>query len=374
MQISHQEIQKYLLAKNISSIPEQIKRLKEEDPVYRLLFQIVDQLKTISSVSEHFSDIDNIPFFKIEEIILNTLANNLDSQDAQKIFNNIYYSEANYQRLLIKISQLVPALNSESVAEMNEISIKSDDEILAGIFKRTQKQRLVTRIINKLFLLWNKIKNISLAGNKLYPRYAFAFVLLIIITLSVHFTLLYYHTSYQLLKARDLLTNNYRIYMKDTPRLSGGYQSSGISMLLAGENNKSYLEQALQYTQKALAKDKKSAQARLLQAQIFMINHEYQKADSVLSQVKERTAFFYNDTGVLKFLKEDLSTAVKYFKLSIDTDKKCKEAYYNLALTEFHLGNKEACRAYLTEYLTFENDAGWRNAAANIMDMTRLPE
>jgi hypothetical protein len=371
MHISHQQIKKYLLSKSNRSIAKQIKKLKEEDPVYNLMFQIVDQLKRVASISEQFFDVDNIPFFKIEEIILDALANNLNTHEAQKFFNNIYYSEVNYQRLQIKIGQLVATLASESIADMSKISIKSDDEILTDIVNQANRRGLITRMISKLFFLWNKIKNIFLPGNKLYPRYALAFILLIITTVFIHFAILYYHTSYQLLKARDLLTANYKIYMKDTPRLSGGYQSSGISTLLAGEqDNKSYLDQALQYTQKALTKDNKSTQARLLQVQIFIINHDYQKADSLLNQVKEKTASFYNDRGVLKFLNDDLTAAAEYFKSSINADKKFKEAYYNLALTECQLGNKEAGRTYLTVYLTLENDTGWRNAASQMIKTT----
>jgi hypothetical protein len=369
MQVSHQEIKEYLLTMNNRAISGRMKKLKDEDTVFQLFFQIIDKLKEKASISNQHLNAGNIPFSEVEETISNVLSNNINQRDAGRVLNAIYYSEANYQRLFIKVKQLAPALSSEPVAELADVSIKSDDEIVADILNIPVIKEQKAGIGNTLALLWNKIKNMSLSGNKLYPRYAFVFILLIVITVSIRFAIYYYNTSYQVLKARDLLESNYRVYMKDTPRLSGEYQSTGISTLLSGEDdNESYLNQALQYTKNALQNDKKSYPAKLLQAQIFIINNEYGKADSVFNQIEETTASFFNDEGVLKYLNDDLKSAAKYFTLSINKDKNFKEAYYNLALTKYRSGDKKAALNHLKQYLLLETDEGWRNAAENLIN------
>jgi tetratricopeptide (TPR) repeat protein len=369
MQVSHQEMKEYLLKMSSRDISMRMKKLKDEDPVYKLFFQIIDTLKEKASITNQDLNADNIPFSEVEEMILNVLSNSINQRDAGRVLHAVYYSEANYQRLLIKVKQLAPALSAEPVPELVGVSIKSDDEIVADILNMPVRKGEKEGIGNIVDLLWNKIKNISLQGNKLYPRYALAFIVLIVITISIRFAIYTYNTSYQVLKARDLMESNYKVYMKDTPRLSGEYRSTGISTLLSGEDdNESYLDQALQYIEIALKNDIKSNQAKLLQAQIFIIKNEYIKADSVFKQIEETTASFFNDQGVLKYVNDDLKSAAKYFMLSTDKDKNFKEAYYNLALTKFRSGDKKEALHHLKQYLLLETDEGWRNAAANLIN------
>jgi hypothetical protein len=372
MQISHQDIKAYLLNNTTSDLDKQIKKLRDEDLSCQLLFEILDIVKRKVALTDKDTSRENITFSQMEDMLLDVISGTIDQHKAEILLKAICQSEGNYNRLLVKIKNLAPSLSKEPVPELENVTIKSADEMLAQILDIPCDNKRRADKPGKLLLVWNKIKNISLFEQKYYPRYAFAALLLIIITAGSYFGISYYNTTYQMDLASNLLKENYRIYMSDTPRLSGGYGSTGISTILsAEEDSESYLERAAEYSARAMRNDPGSDRARRIRAQICIINNHYTKADSILNSIEQKTAGLLNDMGVINFLKEDLPGAERYFKLSIQKDNTFKEAYYNLAITRLKSGDNNTAEQYLREYLTLEDDEGWRNAALNLLEQCK---
>ena len=208
----------------------------------------------------------------------------------------------------------------------------------------------------------------------LVPQLVYALELLIAVGGGGFGGYRYYVTTHRINQAHELLVENHRLYMADTPRLSGGYASTGIGMLMDEDAPPSFLSQAFDLTEQAIENGSKSVQAKQLQAQIFIIQKEYNKADSVFNLIADRDrhlAAVLNDLGVLKYKKEEWQEAIEYFEATIQVNSDFKEAYYNLALAQNKLGKKQEAISTLDEYLKFKNDVGWKNAALNFLQKLR---
>ncbi len=142
-------------------------------------------------------------------------------------------------------------------------------------------------------------------------------------------------------------------------------------MLMDEDAPPSFLTQAFDLTEQAIENGSKSVTAKQLQAQIFIIQKEYNKADSVFNLIDDKDrhlATVLNDLGVLKYKKEEWQEATEYFAATIQVNSDFTEAYYNLALAQNKLGKKQEAISTLDEYLKFKNDIGWKNAALNFLN------
>lgn len=212
----------------------------------------------------------------------------------------------------------------------------------------------------------------------LVPQLAYALVLLIAVVGGTFGGFRYYQTTYRINKAESLLTENHRIYMANTSRPSGGYASKGIDVPMAGEESaekSSYLTQAFSLAEQAVENGSKSPKARLLQAQVFIIQKEYHKADSVFNLIDDKYLdIVLNDLGVLKYNQEEWQQAKEFFEAAIQANPEFTEAYYNLALAQNKLGKKEVAISTLNKYLSLENDEGWKNAALSFLQKLQNEE
>lgn len=180
----------------------------------------------------------------------------------------------------------------------------------------------------------------------------------------------YYQTDYQIAQAEKLLKEQHRIFIKDA-RLSGGYGSSGISVLMSNDNDQDYLRQTRARVEKALARGAQSLEARRLLAQIFMITKDYARADSLLHTLAaeaEKSPALLNDLGVYSFQQQDWAAAEKYFSQALAAEPRLAEARYNLALVKMQTGAKDEARALLNAYLQIESDENWQNAARGLLE------
>jgi len=183
----------------------------------------------------------------------------------------------------------------------------------------------------------------------------------------------YYQTGYQVAQAGDLLQERYVVFYKDA-RLSGGYRSSPIGVLLGNEEEKGYLKQSRARLGKALSHGEQSLTAQELLAQTFIIAKDYVRADSVLRTLApsaQSSPKLLNDLGVYYFQQQDWANAEKYLSEAIRVDPQFPEAKYNLALVRMKTGSLEEARKLLQDYLAVESDANWRRAAEGLQDEFR---
>src|SRR5262249_15427799 len=183
----------------------------------------------------------------------------------------------------------------------------------------------------------------------------------------------YYHISRPMAQAEEILQQNYRVYMKDTARLSGGYHSSGVAALMSQKEEKeselSYSNKALALTEEAASNGADQDKVREIEAQIYVIQHDYAKAESLYQQIHtplKDSAALLNDQGVLCFSRGDWDKAQAYFEASLKANQQFKEAWYNLALVKTNERDTQGALTALERYLTIETDEGWRNAALEL--------
>ncbi len=203
-------------------------------------------------------------------------------------------------------------------------------------------------------------------ASSLWRSPALATLALLLLALGSYKGIRFYQTSWPMAQAERLLQQNYRVYMKDTARLSGGYRSSGVAALMAGGSEGSYAEQALALTQEAARKGANPDRVRKIEAQVYVIQNDYGKAESAYEQMggaERHSAAFWNDRGVVRFGQQDWERAQQYFEASLRGDEQFKEAWYNLALVKEKRHDRRGALSALERYLTLETDEGWRNAA-----------
>jgi tetratricopeptide (TPR) repeat protein len=219
---------------------------------------------------------------------------------------------------------------------------------------------------------WGKIKEYLDFGSLTTRRWVYATVSFTILLGSTFLGIKFYNTTYQLMLSEDLLQENYRIYMEDTPRLSGGFPPTGIRTLMTGDqSDNNYLDQAMIYSDKAIDYESTSKSAKYMKARILLIKKEFKSAAKIFEQIEktgEKSTPFLNDIGVIRFNQGNMEEAISYFRLAQKRDPEFKEVYYNLALALTRTGETEEALIYLEKYLKIENDEGWRNAAAQLND------
>jgi len=273
--IDHRIVKEYIQGQYDQKRDEQLRSFGEADPAYDLLFEIIDDLKKKTDVIDRPDD-KNIPvtFTGMEDMILNIFACPVEQNEAAKLLGAIYFSEDFYTRFFIRISQLAPTFSQDDIPEMANIEIRSDEELLPGVFSIGKKPQEAETPANKYsawLALRKKLSAVLTPRLGPIPKLAYAFLALLIAIPGSYMGISYYNTSYQLMLAEDLLQKNYRESIDGMARLSGDYGSKGISMLMDGdEPEEVYLSKVQEYTQRAVSHGSDSPKAKQLQAKVLL--------------------------------------------------------------------------------------------------------
>ncbi len=198
------------------------------------------------------------------------------------------------------------------------------------------------------------------------PAFAALFVLL---ALGGRWGWRYAQTDYKIHQAAALLQKEHTVFIKDA-RLSGGYGSSGMSVLMGTEKEEKYSARAEKLTAQAIKNGATSIPAKQQLAKIFLIEGKYERADSLLQELApfaNNSASLLNDLGVYHFQKQNWDSAAKYFTAAIAADPKFLEARYNLALANAEAGAIEEAIRIMNEYLELETDEEWQAAGESLI-------
>ncbi len=202
-----------------------------------------------------------------------------------------------------------------------------------------------------------------------WPRVPAFAALVILLALGGRAGWRYVQRDYKLEQAAELLKKEHTVFYKYA-RLSGGYGSSGISILMGPEEEEKYSVRAEKLTTQAIQNGASSIPAKQQLAKIFLIEGKHERADSLLRELApfaDRSAGLLNDFGVYHFQKQDWAEAEKYFSAAIARDPKFLEARYNLALTKAETGAREEAVKIMQEYLALETDEEWKGAAESLV-------
>ena len=370
--LKHEDIKKYIIGDIDESLLNLISTLRDENFLFQVIFNLIDQVDTdkILSVSTISVDRKELQFSTIDILIEEIIAGSADSSKRSRFIQLLYHSPDFYIRLITKFNQIHPLLDNDEVKELNEINIKTDDDILDLIRKNIGNAyatdglhlRVTENAEKKLKNIWTM---------PVVRRFVYAAAAVLLIVPSIYFLNYQYHTTYKNHIAQNLLEENYRIYISGQPRLSGGYQSTGISQLMSGdEDSLNYLNHAKEIINEVLKYDSNDKQALHLKAQVLIMQEQNHKADSLLNiALSQETTSpeMLNDLGVVYFAKKEWQKAKTFFKLCLKQDPNYTEAYYNLALTEINLSNIDDARSAIDSFLKLEIDPGWKNAGLNLL-------
>ncbi len=197
-------------------------------------------------------------------------------------------------------------------------------------------------------------------------RWALAGLILLVSGVGAERVVFFYRTAYQIHLAENTLREEIKIPFKDTPQLTGNYESTGKGTLMSRPEETSPLDAARTRLQTALKHDPHSLKARRLLAQLSLTEGDLVRAEKIYREAGPAAAHsapFLNDMGVLAFRQGKWGQAAHNFQKALTVDPDFPEAYYNLALTMEKMGNLSAALDTLKRYIELETNEGWKNAA-----------
>jgi Putative zinc-finger len=308
------------------------------------------------------------------EMTYRYLERDIDEEERVRVESHLDDCSSCYEAMVSLLkNSLTPAteLEKNTIRQLTSVSPERQVSQLLS-YVETDSKIQSDKVLVKGF--WERLKRFFRFPDTAAPGWrspALASLALLLLSIGVYQGLRFYNRSWPLTEAEQLLRQNYRVYMKDTARLSGGYRSSGVAALMSDEGadkrpETSYSGQALALAQKAATKGANPDEIRQIEAQVYIIQNEYAKAESLYQQIEgpeSRSAPLLNDQGVLRFGQKDWEKAQEYFEASLKADPNLREAWYNLALVKAQRGDSQGASTALDRYLTLETDEGWRNAA-----------
>ncbi|MBN1406315.1 MAG: tetratricopeptide repeat protein [Calditrichaceae bacterium] len=370
--LKHEDMKRYISGEVDNSLLKEIRNLKKDCTLFQIFFDWIDHIdkQALALTAKISVDRNEIDFSSIEVLIEEIILGTVNSNKKTRVAALLYHSPVFYYRLVTKLHQVQQLLDGAEAKEIGEINVMTDNQILNIIRNKIEfnsdKNESQLKKSDK-----GEQKSINIWTLPAFRRFIYAAAAILLIVPSIYFLYYQYNTTYKNHIAQNLLHENYQIYINDQPRLSGAYQSTGISQLMADEEGDlEYLKSSDKLITETLTYSSKDARALHLKAQILIIQKQYDRADSILNVALSqdfKSSEMLNDLGAVYFAKKEWQKAKTFFKLSLKENPNFPEAYYNLALTEFNLGNAQNARDVVDYYLKLEKDPGWINAGLNLI-------
>ena len=126
----HPEITQYqilaYLQKNLTPEEQQkITKIRNEDPKFDFLFDLVDQQKSKATIRKQKSTNLNVSstFSELDKLLLRVFSAQTRSDDAQRFIDGLMFSPLFYQRLLVKLASVTPEIAAQVVPEMARMQL-----------------------------------------------------------------------------------------------------------------------------------------------------------------------------------------------------------------------------------------------------------
>lgn len=355
----------------------QLQRHLKTCEICRSLVKIVQRAKSVKGDASFPSYTPGLSKLELTDLVVRSYDKSLSPKEAALFLHALVSTDKSFDDLVAVLGEAVrpvPETTQTAVTQLAGISIA--EKALEMI---PSEETSPKKSVFDISAIWERISVPSLT-------YAAVAVTVMAVGWSVFD---YFNTDYKIAQASEMLVENYRVYYKDMPRLSGNYGATATGAVLgereraperkaipdSGEPQREsssmlrrdgkYLKDALKLTEEAIANGARSPEAKRLQAQIYIIEGEFKKAEERLNSIPadKRTAAVFNDLGVLNFKQGDLQKASDHFETAIQVDRTFKEAYYNLALVQKKRGLKREVEATIREYLKLETNEDWHRAA-----------
>jgi len=308
------------------------------------------------------------------ELMYEYLEGELSQGKRRQVEAHLATCQTCFQELSLFLRNALQPATAAEEAALAKISRITREEQITKILTAVSQECAVVNESGKFKVLKKLFAHIKLDWLKFERRGwrpAVAITSLVVLIVALAFSVHYYRTDYKIRQAENILQTNHRVYIEDV-RLAGDYKPTGISMLMDEADEKLvYLDQAKSRLEQAFENGAESLKGQRLLSQIYIIEKDFKKADSLFAHLKadsKASAALYNDVGVLAYQENDWQRAAEYFELALKKDAQMREAYYNLALANMQQEDFKKAILMLQKYVLLENDKAWINAALNLLN------
>lgn len=381
---SRDEIVAYLQERSDQRTLNRINEFKEKDSSYQSLFELLDYTKQELNLSDDLFDQEytQLGISEKDDFLMRLFSGNLQPDDNYLFLNELNHSSSKlYDDLVgdLKSSTIVPRIPFwERVPWLARVfsqpSVPSKDKVLETITSGQRHLSQTSEDTEEQGLV--RIPSFSNFRFKPAVGLSYAFVILLVCGGGIWGGLSYYNTSYKINRAESLLNMNYKIFIENTPRLSGRYPSTGVGPEMGGVAQTSdYLSQASELLHTAIRNGSESPKMKHLLSQVSLIASmspevvlpaKAVRVDSILdllSKTQPKSPEILNDLGVSEFIKKNWQQAESFFRAATTVDSTYAEAYYNLALIQIESGLRNDAILTIEKFLTFETEKEWQLAA-----------
>jgi len=164
--IKHVEIVAYLRGESDMQLKQSIEKIRDENPVYHLLFELIEKAKSVSEINQK-TDLTDQPvmsFSEIEQMLERLFSGDFSENNAKQFYNGLLSSPIFYTRLLDRLQFAIPELSREQDPDLAKVEIKSDEDILSEVLKspgrvvEAKTKTRVTQSAEKLGHIFEAIK------------------------------------------------------------------------------------------------------------------------------------------------------------------------------------------------------------------------
>ncbi len=180
LKLDYQTVVAYLKDTADKDTFSHITKIREQLPVYELLFDLIDTLKPNMVDNNHLPDAEKsiLSFSEIDDLLIRILSGRIGPDETRTFIIGLKNSPVFYERLLIRLRSLETKIDGEETPELSHVPVKSDDEMFREIKNQVQGDG---RALHPINTIWKRFIGLIRTPERL-PRYAFAVPVIVIVT------------------------------------------------------------------------------------------------------------------------------------------------------------------------------------------------
>lgn len=191
--IQHADLVAYLRGSSNAAMDSKIRKIQEEDPAYNALFELIEDIRQQTPPDMYRPPvIDKLSFEELENMLEKLLAGNSSQQEQQLFFDHLLSSASFYQRLMLKLTQMTPAMAIEEMPEFagEFVRLRSSEELLqaAGILDRQEPPVPVKKWSERIGEFFEKLGDLLPTVKPVYGGLATAVLAVLVIFVGVNIT------------------------------------------------------------------------------------------------------------------------------------------------------------------------------------------
>ncbi|MFZ5516557.1 MAG: hypothetical protein ACOY90_07945 [Candidatus Zhuqueibacterota bacterium] len=218
--ILHHEIAAFLNGDSDFSAQESIRKIREGNPLYQLLFELIENASPPADAEAQpaRTNLPDASFSQVEQLLERLFTGNFSAGDARQFRHGLIHSPLFYKRVLDQLQRALPELSPEPDADLAHVELKDNEAILRDILNAREQAgpEAMTNALRPAESWRHRFESLrdSLKIPRLSPRFA---LLISAVSTAVILFLLSYDSLFQ--------RNDYSRFLSET-RIPYEYDSS----------------------------------------------------------------------------------------------------------------------------------------------------